>query len=59
MGMSEIGAPLARAEVRMMLEQPLVQTSRIVLSERDHGPPASMRSTMSRATSSAGCSRSM
>ncbi len=34
-----IGAPLARAEVRMMLEQLLAQTSRIVLSERDHGPP--------------------
>jgi cytochrome P450 len=34
-----IGAPLARAEVRMILEQLLTRTSRIALSETHHGPP--------------------
>ncbi|MGB8363861.1 MAG: cytochrome P450 [Rhizomicrobium sp.] len=34
-----IGAPLARAEVRAILERLLLQTSRITLSEAHHGPP--------------------
>jgi cytochrome P450 len=34
-----IGAPLARAEVRTILEQLLALTSRIALSEAHHGPP--------------------
>jgi cytochrome P450 len=34
-----IGAALARAEVRVILERLLAQTSRIALSEAHHGPP--------------------
>jgi cytochrome P450 len=34
-----IGAPLARAEVRVILERLLARTSRIALSEVHHGPP--------------------
>ncbi len=33
-----IGAPLARAEVRVILEELLAQTSRITLSAAEHGP---------------------
>jgi len=38
-----IGAPLARAEVRVALEQLLAQTSRITLSEAEHGPAGARR----------------
>ncbi len=38
-----IGAPLARAEVRVILEQLLARTSRIALSEAHHGPPGQRR----------------
>jgi len=38
-----IGAPLARAEVRVILEQLLAQTSRIALSEAEHGPAGARR----------------
>jgi cytochrome P450 len=38
-----IGGPLARAEVRAMLERLLARTSRIVLSEAHHGPPGQRR----------------
>lgn len=34
-----IGGPLARAEVRVILERLLARTSRIALSEAHHGPP--------------------
>jgi cytochrome P450 len=34
-----IGASLARAEVRVMLERLLARTSRIALSKAHHGPP--------------------
>jgi cytochrome P450 len=38
-----IGAPLARAEVRALLDQLLLQTSDIRLSVDKHGPPGSRR----------------
>jgi cytochrome P450 len=38
-----IGAALARAEVRVMLERLLAQTSRFALSERHHGAPGQRR----------------
>jgi cytochrome P450 len=34
-----IGAPLARAEVRVILDRFLEHTSEITLSEKEHGPP--------------------
>jgi cytochrome P450 len=40
-----IGAPLARAEVRVILEQLLARTSSIVLSEEHHGPSGQRRLT--------------
>jgi cytochrome P450 len=38
-----IGAPLARSEVRVILEQLLAQTSGITLSQAEHGPPGARR----------------
>jgi len=38
-----LGAPLARAEVRVLLEQFLKQTSQISLNEARHGPPSDRR----------------
>jgi cytochrome P450 len=38
-----LGAPLARAEVRVLLEQFLKQTSNIALDEAHHGPPGQRR----------------
>lgn len=38
-----LGAPLARAEVRVLLEQFLRQTSKIALNEAHHGPPGDRR----------------
>lgn len=38
-----IGGPLARVEVRVILEQLLAQSSRIALSEAHHGPPGQRR----------------
>jgi cytochrome P450 len=38
-----LGAPLARAEVRVLLENFLKQTSRIALDEEHHGPPGERR----------------
>jgi cytochrome P450 len=38
-----VGAPLARVEVRVMLEQFLALTSDISLSEKHHGPPDNRR----------------
>jgi cytochrome P450 len=38
-----LGAPLARAEVRVLLEQFLEQTSNITLDEEQHGPPGDRR----------------
>ncbi|MDE2301107.1 MAG: cytochrome P450 [Sphingomonadales bacterium] len=38
-----IGAPLARAEVRVMLERLLARTANFALSEAHHGPPGARR----------------
>jgi cytochrome P450 len=38
-----LGAPLARAEVRVLLEQFLKRTSQITLNEEHHGPPGDRR----------------
>ncbi len=38
-----IGAPLARMEVRVALEQFLARTSDIRISEAQHGPPGTRR----------------